>query len=328
MENHYGTSQVPTHPTHTILDSSKMQTLQSCPRKFFFRHILGFENEEPNIHLAFGSAWHEAMEHMMNSLLPGRGYPNDEVGRAFLKFRQMYEEKFPSILLGETLSPNKSILSAFQALEAYASQYATDDFDTLWTEIAGTVPIASDRIIHFKVDSIIRDSQGLVWSMEHKTSGRNTNAWREQWRIKFQIGCYSHVLHCLAFEPGEVEGIIINGAFFYKNDQKFLRIPVRRTEKDMLAWLDQANHLYDYLEWNMESLCEAKVSDPTIGCFHHNAESCAVMFGCDYPGLCEMANPLTLLEYDSLPPGYTQRFWDPSAREKEMKNVFHLEGKQ
>lgn len=50
------------HETWNVQDSTKIQEFMCCPRRYFFRYVLGWVYEEPNIHLVFGSSVHKAME--------------------------------------------------------------------------------------------------------------------------------------------------------------------------------------------------------------------------------------------------------------------------
>ena len=75
------------HPTWDIMDSSKLICYKECPRKFFYQYILGWQNAYPNNHLVFGSAWHMAMEWLLN-------HPKDIAGAA-LAFLEYYREHFP-----------------------------------------------------------------------------------------------------------------------------------------------------------------------------------------------------------------------------------------
>ena len=81
---------VPKHDSWNVLDSTKIQSFMDCPRGFFFSYILGWRKEEPSIHLIFGSAWHDAMEHLANN-----GYGKASVEEAYEKFCATYGEYYP-----------------------------------------------------------------------------------------------------------------------------------------------------------------------------------------------------------------------------------------
>jgi CRISPR/Cas system-associated exonuclease Cas4 (RecB family) len=61
------------HETWQVLDATKLQTYMRCPRKFFFNYVLGWKSEIPSNHLVFGSAWHMAMEVLLDKGYNSRG---------------------------------------------------------------------------------------------------------------------------------------------------------------------------------------------------------------------------------------------------------------
>ncbi len=308
---------VPHHSTLDVLDASKIQSFQDCPRGFFYAHVLGWKPEDHSVHLVFGSAWHDAMEHLYQN-----GLSSKNAADAYQKFLARYREAFPNDMTDETRAP-KDPGTALKALAKYVTAYRGDEYEVLFTEVAATVPIRENRVLHAKCDAILREDGGL-WSHEHKTSGRNSGPWRDQWNIKLQIDVYSHLLFS-AFPGEHVEGVKINGAIFTKSKgAEFLRIPVRKRPQDMQAFLWEVNHWVDQIEWNMEQLAQTKDSDPVMTCFPKNGESCS-KFGCKYPGLCtSWTNPLQQLH--RMPPGYVVDHWDPRKREKEARYIAEQEG--
>jgi len=322
-ENTFGKSGIPVHPTWGVMDSTKIQALQDCPRKYFFSYILGWRSDTPSIHLAFGHAWHQAMEVVLTE-----GHSPEAVQKAYAVFMSDYVkrmQKDPMVL--EELHPSKNPSNALRGLAEYTSRWHDEPADTLYVEVAGTVPISDDRIIHTKTDAIRRYPEntlheGKIYSLEHKTTTRQTASWEEKWHYLFQVGTYYHFLKCM-FPPDEVHGIVINGAIFRKGGNAFPRIPVTFSPQMWELWVQEANHWWDYLEWNMGLLYETSPSDRVMIAFPRNSYSCS-KFGCSYPHLCSVhANPLQ--RCDKPPLGYIQEYWDPRRVEDEATKVVHTE---
>lgn len=296
---------VPKHHTMEIVDSSKIQSFQDCPRGFFFSYVLGLRPDIPNVHLDFGSAWHDAMEEM---LLRGK-YDETAIAFAYHKFLNTYREAFPDEITDQDRAP-KNPEYAFKALRSYAEQYASDNFEVLYTETAGLVPISPERKLVVKLDSILRDkNDGKINSMEHKTTGYNSSSWREKWHYMLQIESYTHLLYSL-YPENEVGKVIINGACFTKS-RGFdgIRIPVYKSKKQMAAFLWNVNHWIDLIEWNYEQLAQTSIDDPVMPAFPINCMSCS-KFGCRMGGICStFPNPLRFAEEGLA--GYKTDFWDP-----------------
>ena len=78
----------------------------------------------------------------------------------------------------------------------------------------------------------------------------------------------------------------------------------------MQAWLDNTNHWFDYLDWNLATLAEEDGAEkPTMKSFPCNDGSCSSYRGCMYIDFCAFRpNPLQQTE----PPiGFVQDFWNP-----------------
>jgi len=59
-----------------------------CARQYFFEYVLGWRSTAPNNHLVFGSAWHAAIEHILQ-----KGY--GAVDEAVFIFMNTYREELP-----------------------------------------------------------------------------------------------------------------------------------------------------------------------------------------------------------------------------------------
>jgi len=316
---------LPTH-THEILDSSKLGSFLECPRKFFYEYMLGWRSDRPNNHLVFGSAWHDAMEHILLN-----GYSEDSLYDAFLLFQRTYRETFNDPDMDDLYSP-KTPLRAFEALAKYAGKYSADEenFEVLHTEIAGTVPVGPNgRVMHFRLDSIIKDrTADKIFSMEHKTGSSFTRTWQDQWELDHQPLLYTHALYC-NYDPSKVRGVVMNGTFFKKvkdnsrvEKYEFARVPVNKSFNQIRTWNVHLNRWIDLLEQNYELLSTESDSEDVMKSFPCNPKNCTKFFGCVYHDLCN-AWPNPLRKAFQAPLGFKVEHWDPS--ERPSKAVWNLD---
>lgn len=301
---------VPYNETMDVVDSSKVQSFMDCPRGFFYRYVLGWERTQSNIHLVFGSAWHDAMEHILL-----HGYSAESIMNAWQKFNEVFMEGFPNEHEHDAYAP-KNPAFALKALEKYALYHRDNDKndEVIMTEIASTVPIREDRVIHTKLDSVIRRPDG-IWSREHKTTGRNSASWRDKWALIIQIGSYTHSLYGM-FPNEKIQGVQVNGTVFTKSKiAEFVRIPVYKTPQMMQEYLFEVNHWIDQMMWNYQQLANTKESDDVMTAFPKNGQSCS-KFGCRYNGLCTAwQNPVQ--KCHTVPPEFQVNFWDPRRENAE-----------
>lgn len=307
---------IPENELHGVLDSSKIQNYMHCPRKYFFEHILGWRSDQANVHLEFGTAWHMLME-----VIYEKGFAPDVLAEAYQVFYDQYSEFFGP----EHAEANKPKTpdNVLRALPQYAAKYAdADDFEVLHIEVAGSVEIAPDRLLHFKTDTICQGDQGY-FSLEHKSGSYFGATWSAQWRQKMQTGTYSHVLHSM-YPNDEVYGVIINGAFFHappkmtkdgrpyanSRDNEFHRVPVRRNLQQMDEWLAQANHWVDMIERDHAALEDETDEQTSMNSFQKNTESCTKYGVCPFMDHCSVwSNPLQ--HVGEMPEGYKSEHWDP-----------------
>lgn len=304
---------VPYHPTWEIQDSTKLQQAMDCLRSYFYRYVLGWERAEANIHLEFGSAWHLAQEHLLL-----KGYSELSVAEAWDKLNTYYR-KFFDPEMDEVYAP-KNPANALKALAQYTNKYADDRHEVLYTEIAGTVPIEVNKVLHFKMDSILKTEAEGILSREHKTGSQLSRMWLDQWPLSLQTGTYGHVLHCL-FPPQEIYGVQVNGAIFNKTKTQFERVPVRRNVEQLQTWYWTCLHWYEMIEWEFERLSKCKESDPVMMAFPMNTQSCTKYFGCAYHPFClAWNNPLG--RCDEPPPGFMYKWWNPAEEPAKARFDF------
>lgn len=311
------------HPTWSIIDSSKLDTFQECKRKFFYEYILGWRPDIPPHDLHFGQAWHEAREYQLI-----HGY--DKVEEAHQAFLTYYRTEFP---------PNTDFLfvpKTPEAVQVALQKFADERMDDLslnellLTETSGTVPINhnGDKL-HYRIDSILRNSSGQIFSWDHKSK---KNAFNRQWADKFQLsiqnGTYTHCLYCL-YDIPDVLGIEFCGTSFeyLKRGSKaraqgyhinFQRVPSFKPPDQMNAWLWTVNDLYSDLMREMDRLHHCSVNDQVMMAFPMVTTSCTNYFGCRYHDYCiSWQNPLRRCEEPPL--GFKLEYWNPSEMETTNK---------
>jgi len=308
------------HPTHEILDSSKVQDFLSCPRHFFYRYVLGWTPESTSIHLIFGEAWHRAMETILKM-----GYTDEGVDKAYFNFLTYYRKYFSEIEDNNNFP--KSPASVIPALVEYIDTWRKEDQGNtvLYTEIAGTVPINDNRAICFRMDSIIQNEKRGVFSLEHKTGSAVTKGWYDQWQNKIQSGTYMHVMASL-YE--KTWGVMINGSIFRKKGNAFIRHPLRINSDIMSLWLWEVNHIVDMIRWNMDELDKVDPEQQVMTAFPRNGEYCT-KWGrtCPFHDFCgAWSNPLKHYNSEEPPLGLKTEWWDPSDRSEITKeNIIEID---
>jgi len=313
------------HLTWDIEDSTKVSGYHDCARKHFFEHRLGWKQESTSTHLIYGIASHIAQEYLLLN-----GHSQKSVEEAFELFMIEYRKEI-SPTMDLDLVP-KDPATAKRLLEQYAATYRDDEFEVLYTEIAGSVTVGKtltgeDRSIHFRIDAILKDKNGLMLVMDHKTAGRNSRQWQDQFQLSTQMWVYIHVLYCL-YGADKVYGAIINGLIPMKTKIDLVRIPVIKTPDMMNAGMFDINEVLDRIEYDTKRLMEnCSEEDQVMQSFARNPGSCTKYFGCQFAPFCTVwANPLKRIHEP--PPGFKVEFWDPSKVEPNTKTIMEIAGGQ
>lgn len=306
---------LPYSATQHIIDGSKLTRFLECPRSFFYEYLLGWRSETPNNHLVFGQAFHDALEHILLN-----GLTLTVADEAYEKFLETYRKTF-SPAQDELFAP-KTPERARRALQLYVGRWTQDpnEFEVLHTEIAGRISVDDERHLYFRMDSIIKYlNDETIGSLEHKTGSQLSTNWREQWDMCMQAGIYTHVLKS---NYENVHGVTFNGIFFKKvkdpsKQFDFARIPVCRTNNQMLTWWQNTLYWLDRLEDEYKLLERSTDSQEVLTAFPLNVTACSKYFGCRFREFCNSwTNPLQRCAQPPL--GFVAEFWDPSEREAKL----------
>lgn len=309
------------HPTWNVIDSTKVGTFMECPREFFYQYILGWRSEGLSIHLEFGVAWHLAQERLARGLKEDGKYTTEALTEAYELFYNYYRDCFPPEL--DDAHRPKDPANALEALTQYVERYKDDSFEVMFTEVAGAVPVSEDAALHFKIDMVKQDVGG-IYCVDHKTTGRDSQAWQHQWELSFQLFTYVHVLFS-AFDETDIFGAEINGAILRKGGNDFRRIPVRKTMAQMMVWQWHAELILKAIRENVEQLMDASDADDMLTAFPMNTTACCKYSVCPYHAFCcSWPNPLR--RCGEVQPGFQQDFWDPRQQAETAK--YTLKGEQ
>lgn len=300
------------HESTRIIDSSKLSDYMDCPRKWLFRHGLGWVTDVPNHNLDFGSFLHISLD-----ALYSYGFNDASLELAKATFFEAYREKYAEET--DDIYFPKSPYAAMELLDLYYKRMlpTMDEYECLHTEISGSVPLLNGSRLALRVDQLARHkTTNMKFIREYKSTTRNDRQWRDQWLLSTQIGCYTHLLYSL-YDINEVEGVIVEQLLFQKKGVDVNILPCRKTPEQMLSWLNSTSKWHQKLKEDILFLESAPedylLENDVLECFPLNSQSCTKYFGCEYhPYCCAWANPMKHCEEP--PIGFRQEFWDPNER--------------
>ena len=316
------------HPTWNIKDSSKLSTFLDCRRWYFYEYLLGWRLDVPSHDAYFGESIHKSREY---SLL--NGY--EDITGAYKAFEDCYRLKFPPET--DSLYRPKDPAGALHCITKFAEEKRHDLLENevvildgkKMTEISGTVPIDEKRVLHYRIDSIMRRREDqMIFSWDWKTTKRFVRQWRDSFHLGIQNGTYTHCLYCL-FPIEEVLGMEFYGIGFEYLTRgssarpagyyiSFEQVPAYKNPEQMNTWLWLVNNTLDEISYETQRLMDCKEGDYVLMAFPQNPNSCTKFYGCPYHDFClAWQNPLQHL-YEP-PIGFREEFWNPAAMETTNK---------
>jgi len=322
----YGCSTVPVIPKHGYQSPSRIETYLKCGRRYFFTHVLGFKSETPNIHFASGGA-HAVYQ---QTLREAGTWDAAAHTTAIKALDEGYRRRYPisSWSSMRTTETNKSLGRVIKIANEYFEKYAERDsqYTTIAIERPFTVLIDDDASQYNGMSPIlagivdwIYEHNGLVTARDDKSTGGKYGYYRttylDSWNRSFQIDSYIHALYMLSevlgFDRVDIAGAEVAVVMMH-SDRTYTRkdgsvtrtegkneilppLPVRKTPRQMLAYLGRAKRTYWNLAVDFELLAGHSPSDDSLDCFPGNSPFCQKN-GCDFPELCPLSNPLERVE--------------------------------
>lgn len=306
-----------------IIDSTKIRTFKTCPRKFFYNYVLHWRVDAPNIHLEFGTAWHLAKEHLFN-----HGWSDANVEEAYALFLSHYR-KFFSEQDDLNLQP-KDAGNAHKALKEYTQlfRYTNEKLTVIGTEVAGRVKLSDDFDMSVKIDLILQDEFGMKWILDHKTSGRDSPTYDESYFLSDQMYGYTNALFSM-YPAESVAGAYVDISVLRKTGNLHKRLPIRRKFEHMQEW--HSTILYwaqllrlEYLQLSNE-ITDGAHNAKHLMAFPKNTECCTMYGRCPYMSLClQCTNPIADGNIEP-PQGFRREVWNPHAGDKAWRPKLILE---
>ena len=317
-----------------LYDNTRTSACKTCPRLFFFRHVLDLEPEVARPALIFGGAWHNAMDIVwprMIALRSRKGWLSkwtdireDIVQEAFLAFCKEWEERgMPGVDRMETdrykelapRVPSTALEMLYEYTEIRKIMLTTGDIELIAVEYPFIVPLdpTNDSLYYCgRFDKIIKWN-GRIHAVEHKTTSayRKGGPFRASFTESFspnsQVDGY---LYSGRMEFGDLfKSVLIDAALVHPNETGFRLLPIERHTAQLDAWLWETHSWINYIQANHHALSKVEASDAYMSAFPKNTNSCiSFETTCTYMDLCKMwANPLGR----GIPPGFVENRWEP-----------------
>lgn len=314
----------------TYFDNTRVSCAKNCLRQYYLRHILDWRREGKSPALAFGSAWHEAMDVVWGMAKNDSKSDMDILAAAMFKFNEKWtEEGFPSQQdMGpeeeDNLAPRTPGIAA-EMLHNYIQKRRPflKSINLISIEQPFAVPIFPDNpdILYIGRFDKIFEYEGKIIIGEHKTTssykkdGPFRTDYLESWSPNSQVDGYlysANMLYGNKEDNLKVSELWIDAALVHKKiHDGFKFIPISRAMGMMDAWLYETR-------WWIETIMEEKrigsmpapdIRNDFLSLYPKNTGACNHYAGCGFRDVCKMiSNPA---KEPCAPLGYIEEHWEP-----------------
>lgn len=270
----------------TAWDSTSIKLAETCPRKYQYKMIDGWQPRRKSTHLLFGGWYASALEHYHKYRALG-----DTLDEALVKVvREALINTWVVESDGTDTPPQscpwqsdhatKTRENLIRTIIWYIEEFRDDPATTLIksdgtpaVELSFSFAVTEDIILCGHLDRLV-EYAGAVYVMDQKTTGSTiTNYFFDQFDPDTQMSLYTYAGQLIYNHP--IKGVILDAAQIAVGSSRFVRgFTFRDADKldewlnDALATIEQTQH---YTEENY---------------FPQRPSSCGNYGGCEFRGVC------------------------------------------
>ena len=145
---------------------SAINTYQRCPKQYEYKFVYKIQRKKQNVNLFDGINAHEFLKEFFLALQ--RGASTDEAWESVLLTAEDAVDM--SVLFEEELVvAEKQVDTILRVLKNYVDQYQ-EEWEVLHVEEEFLIMLDTGDVITFTPDLVVRDRNGAVWIVDHKTT--------------------------------------------------------------------------------------------------------------------------------------------------------------
>lgn len=270
-----------------LIDSTMRSDYSACPRKFFYRHILGLSPTVTSIHLVAGSAYARGLETARKLFYDEGVSPADAIAEGAAALIAEYGEDIDNDHPKRWDRVLEAYLSYFKQWPM-ESDYMHPHFhgDSHSVEFSFALPLqldhpnTDDPLLYGGRFDMLAERQGALFVEDDKTTSSLGAQWSKQWALRSQFTGY-----CWGAKQFDypVAGAVIRGTAILKTQINHAEAIVYRPEHIMDRWIKR---LYE----DIHDMRQHYIDDQWP-CRGEESGACSAYGGCPYLQMCEASEP-------------------------------------
>lgn len=259
-----------------IMDSTAMMTYKTCPRKYFYRIVLGFSPKETAEYFAFGTAYHKFREVLQRKADVDK-LPVQEAFIEALKVAEAFYPEAKQPKLGskwDFLTKDRLRQSCYKAFEHWLKERLDGHIRVIAFEQPFILELADGTKIAGRADNIV-DWRHEIWGRDFKTSSKLGPFYSRTLEPNDQFTRYT--FGEAAVTGRKVKGQIVEVLFNSKKEGPKIEVfTTTRSEGQIARWLQEHSFWISLIE-------KSRNEDM----YPMNEKSCSF---CEYHSVCKAAS--------------------------------------
>lgn len=298
------------------IDATMLSSYAKCPRHYYYRHVQHWSQKgDPNSPIAFGTAWHAAMDVAWPMIFAG-GEASKIHAAAFLVFAENYYL---------VATPPYDHDTAYRLLGAYIEKALAEraaEYGSIWNggllgvELPFVIPLMVDGETYDYcgvIDKVVSMNKAII-PVDHKTTSKYSTLggfrtdFRSQWSPRGQFIGYAYA--CSLLYNARVPHVLVDAQLVHKKENISEFLPVTITDTEIAEWMDDVAHTIRRMR-----MAESGGAYEKLGPMN---DACHAPYECAYKPLCHGDFPW---KSGQMPIGlYEERKWEPVGGEDATKS--------
>ncbi len=305
------------HDETKLMDSSAVTEYQVCPRKYFYRYVLGYAPIKKPIYFAWGTSVHLFREKVETLYLANKDEDLQKIVAEGIQYALEFANKeFPlaNILPKfDWMTPARLLRALLVSAQWWINEKQKGAIKVIAIELPWKVIIKNPHeetefIIAGRFDNVIEWSR-KVWGRDFKTTTEFGGYYINTLSPNDQFTRYTYAQNKLAGwneeDPNDlpqVGGQLIEVLFGNKTTEPKIEVfPTQRTRSELLTWKKEQIQIHRLMNVNRKD-----------DIWPMNTKSCKF---CEYRKVCEGSNETS--QMNTLKHNYKIEKWDPTKGSKD-----------
>lgn len=304
-------------PFQTFWDSTSLGLFKTCPRKYAYSMLYGWEAARTPTPLTFGILYHAALEHYDVRKAEGLSHEDAQLSALRYALTESGARVDGVWMPWESDDNNRNRFTLFRSVLDYTDHFADDPAETVilasgypavelsfQLDLERASPSGEPYVLCGHLDRLV-EFNGSAWVMDRKTTTTTlSDYYFQRYSPDNQMSLYATAARAVYSTP--VAGVIIDAAQILVGGTRFQRAFTNRTPEQLDEWL---HDLHFWITQAEQCAIKLDRTGDILASYPMNDASCQKYGGCPFLGVCSR-DPRVRENF--LRQSFKPRVWDPS----------------